>query len=97
MLRLEEKMEMQRPPTGLNDREPAILATTAKAPIKLRKRAFVEVAFRAARPSQDLFELGETLGIDLVSDNDQWIDLSLRRPLSGSSVVKFGSIVEGAG
>jgi hypothetical protein len=66
MLRLEEKMEMQRPPSGINDGEPTIFVTTAKAPIKLRKRAFVEVAFRAARPSQDLFELGEILGIDLV-------------------------------
>jgi len=71
MLRLEEKMEMQRPPSGINDGVPAIFVTSAKAPIKFRKRAFVEVAFRAARPSQDLFELGEILGIDLVSDNDQ--------------------------
>src|ERR1700730_5525502 len=71
MLRLEEKMEMKRPPTGIHDRVPAISVTCAKAPIKFRRRAFVEVAFRSARPSQDLFELSEILGIDLVSDNDQ--------------------------
>jgi len=71
MLRLEQKMEMQGTPTGINDGVTAILVTSAEAPIEFRKRAFVEVARRTASPSKDLFELGETLGIDLVSDDDQ--------------------------
>lgn len=71
MFRLEEKMEMQGAPTGINDGVTAILVTSAKAPIKVGKRVFFEVAFRTTRPCQNMFELIETLGIDLVSDNDQ--------------------------
>jgi len=64
-------MEMQGAPTGINDGVTAILVTSAKAPIKVGKRVFFEVAFRTTRPCQNMFELIETLGIDLVSDNDQ--------------------------
>ena len=71
MLRLEQKMEMEGAPTGINDGVTAILVTSAKAPIKVGKRVFFEVAFRTTRPCQNMFELIETLGIDLVSDNDQ--------------------------
>jgi len=62
-------MEMAGSATGINDGVTRYSWTSAK-PDQGRQKGFFEVAFRTTRPCQ-MFELIETLGIDLVSDNDQ--------------------------